>query len=409
MSEEAHRAVELAARAGYGRLVAWLASRCRDLSLAEDAVADALEAALRQWPASGVPDRPEAWLLTTARRRVIDRQRRDRTLTDNVERLRLEAQEAADSPFLDGLPERRLELMLVCAHPEIPSTMRTPLMLQTVLGLTAERIASAMLVKPATMGQRLSRVKRRITELGLTFEVPPASELEARVGYLLDAIYAAYGAGWESSSTGLAEESIWLARLLVALAPDVAEAKGLLSLMLHCEARREARRDADGAFVPLEEQDPSRWDRARIEEAERALRLAAWQLQRGPYQLEAAIQSLHAHRAVSGETDWRHVREIYRVLDRSYPSLGAAVGLAAACGRVGEPEAGLARLDALADDAVRGHQPYWAVRAHLFAQLGRRDDARAAYDRAIGLAEDPALRRWLGARRDALTLDAPRT
>jgi predicted RNA polymerase sigma factor len=395
---DTHRAVEIAARESYGRLVAWLTSRCRDVRMAEDAVADALEAALRQWPERGVPRKPEAWLLTTARRRVIDRQRRDRTVQDHVGRLQREAQEAADRPFLEGLPERRLELMLLCAHPEIPEDLRTPLMLQTVLGLDAQRIGSAMLVKPATMGQRLSRGKRRIKERGLAFETPSPEVLPERIGFLLEAIYGAYGAGWERSSTGLATEAIWLAQLLVRLAPDFAEPYGLLALMLYAEARRPARRTADGAFVPLEEQDTSLWDHALILEAEKALWIAGKKRTPGPFQLEAAIQSLHVHRARSGHTDWRGIRQLYEALDRRWPSLGVAVGLAAASARDGALEEGLARLDALDPPSVARHQPYWAVRAHLLKELGR-PDAGAAYERAIGLTEDPALRAWLASQR----------
>ncbi|MCO4773435.1 MAG: RNA polymerase subunit sigma-70 [Deltaproteobacteria bacterium] len=409
MTEAAHRAVELAARDGYGRLVAWLAARCGDLTLAEDAVGDALEAALKAWPERGVPNNPEAWLLTAARRKVIDRVRRrqtrdrgaDELRTASVQRLRIEATEAADTPYTSGLPDRRLELMFLCAHPDIAPRDRTPLMLQTVLGLDAARIGSALLVKPATLGQRLVRAKRRIKEKGLAFEVPPAAALPARLADVLEAIYAAFGTGWEAwpdadePGTGLAWEAIWLARLLVGLMPEAAEAKGLLALMLLSEARRVARRSPDGLFVPLEEQDTGRWDADLILEGEKALWMAAQQKSGGPYQLEASIQSLHAHRAKSGRTDWNGVCQLYAVLAQLYPSLGGSIGYAASLARVGRPEEGLQVLDALPETALRRHQPAWAVRAFLLKELGRADDARHAYRQAMGLCEDEATRRWL--------------
>lgn len=407
----AHRAVEQAARESYGRLVAWLASRCRDLHLAEDAAADALEAALRQWPKSGVPANPEAWLLTTARRRMIDGFRRAETRRDGepvlkqqleeIAALQREAQEAASVPFREALPDKRLELLFVCAHPEVPAAIRTPLMLQTVLGLDASRIGSAMLVKPATMAQRLVRAKRAIAEAAIAFEVPGAEQLPERLGHVLDAIYAAYGTGWALGGSGLAWEAIWLARLLVELLPEAAEAFGLLALMLYAESRRAARRSPEGDFVPLEEQDTSRWDQDLIVEAEKALFIAAKKKQPGPYQLEASIQSLHAHRARSGATEWRGIHELYGILAHDYPTLGALIGHAASFGRVGAPSEGLALLDSLPAERVQRHQPYWAVRAHLLAQL-EDPAASQAYERAAGLSEDPAVQRWLLARRAAL-------
>ncbi|MAQ19255.1 MAG: RNA polymerase subunit sigma-70 [Sandaracinus sp.] len=412
MTTPEHRAASQAARESYGRLVAWLASRCGDIPLAEDAVADALEAALRQWPESGVPANPEAWLLTAARRRVIDGQRRRATrragepvLTqqaDEVAALRREAQEAAAVPFREHLPDRRLELLFVCAHPAIPADVRTPLMLQTVLGLNAERIGSALLVKPATMGQRLVRAKKRVREAGIPFERPAPEELPERLGYVLDAIYAAYGTGWEmGEGTGLAWEAIWLARLVVALLPDAAEGLGLYALMLHCEARRGARRDETGAFVPLEAQATTAWDHELILEAEKALWLASKRRTPGPYQLEASIQSIHAHRARSGVTDWAGVERLYAVLAREYPSLGATVGWAASRGRVGQPREGLALLASIPAARVARHQPYWAVRAFLLGAAGELAEARGAYERAAGLATDEAVRRWLLAQRPA--------
>ncbi|MCB9762764.1 MAG: RNA polymerase subunit sigma-70 [Alphaproteobacteria bacterium] len=413
---DARESVELAARASYGRLLAWLTSRCGSIELAEDALGNALAEALTRWPEAGVPRNPEAWLLTVARRRLVDETRRrvrhedqeDRLKHEAQLRLHVEAAEASEVPLRDGLPERRLELMFLCAHPDIPSAMRTPLMLQTVLGLNAQQIGSAMLVAPSTMGQRLVRVKRRIVEQGIPFEVPGSEALPERAGYVLDAIYAAYGAGWDSAPElgggehGLAGEAIWLAGLLVRLLPELAEAKGLYALLCHCEARRPARRTPEGAFVPLEAQDTALWDPALRMEGERALWLAAQQRQMGRYQNEAAIHSHHAHRARTGTTDWRAIHGAYRALVGRFPTQGAQIGYAASFGRLGDPEAGLAVLDGLDPDTCARHQPYWAVRSWLLGQAGRLAEADAAYARAIGLCTDPAVRAWLTGQRQAL-------
>jgi RNA polymerase sigma-70 factor (ECF subfamily) len=404
--------VELAARESYGRLLAWLTSRCGSIATAEDALADALAEAVKKWPEVGVPDNTEAWLLTVARRRLVDEQRRQSRHADAETKLRtaeqirltVAATEAAESPLGSGLPERRLELLFTCAHPDIPAAMRTPLMLQTVLGLTAEQIGSAMLVAPATIGQRLVRVKRRIVDDGIPFEVPGDESLPGRLHHVLDAVYAAYGIGYDDAddasqaAAGLAGEAIWLAGLLVQLLPDHAEPKGLYALLCLSEARRPARRDERGAFVPLEEQDPQRWDATLIESGEIALWRAAQQGQAGRFQIEASIQSMHADRRRTGTTDWRSIAQAYRLLVHTYPTLGAAIGYAAALGRTGAVDAGLTVLDGLDRGRVERHQPYWAVRAWVLAELGDAAGARIAYDRAIGLTADAAVRDWLVAR-----------
>ncbi|MEM7141345.1 MAG: DUF6596 domain-containing protein [Actinomycetota bacterium] len=404
--------VELAARASYGRLLAWLTSRCGSIATAEDALADALAEAVRRWPETGVPDNTEAWLLTVARRRLVDEQRRLTRHADaeaklrNAEQIRLTiaATEAAESPLGSGLPERRLELLFTCAHPDIPPAMRTPLMLQTVLGLTAEQIGSTMLVAPSTIGQRLVRVKRRIVDAGIPFRVPPDDELDERLGHVLDAVYAAYGVGYDdaddatTAAAGLAGEAIWLAGLLVELLPDRGEPKGLYSLLCLSEARRPARRDAAGRFVPLEEQDTDRWDAALIESGEVALWRAARDGEPGRFQLEASIQSLHADRARTGCTDWAAICAAYEVLLDGYATLGAAIGYAAALGRNGDATRGVAVLDELDVERTRRHQPYWAVRASLLAGAGHAE-ADDAFDQAIGLTADAAVRDWLIAQR----------
>src|SRR5499433_3143637 len=272
--EKAHRTVERVARESYGRLVAYLSVHTRDLAGAEDALSEALLKALTAWPRDGVPQNPEAWLLTTARHSLIDFFRHQRIVSDNEPDLLLLTRDLVEASLETNYPDERLKLLFVCAHPAIDPAMHTPLMLQTVLGLDAVRIAGTFLVSPKTMGQRLVRAKTKIRDGGIGFEVPEQQQLPQRLDAVLEAIYAAFGIGWDDMAgvdqhgRGLAEEAIWLARVLLELIPDEAEVQGLLSLMLHCEARRAARRDGDGHYVPLSEQDPKLWSLSFIEEAE---------------------------------------------------------------------------------------------------------------------------------------------
>lgn len=392
-------AAECAARESYGRLLALLAARCGDVACAEDALAEAFLAALRRWPQEGTPANPEAWLFTAARHRLVDVQRHARVRAAALPALEWLQQEGPPpTPFAD----ERLKLLYVCAHPAIAREARAPLMLQTVLGLSVERMAPAFLAAPKTLGQRLWRAKQKIAAAGIPFEVPAASALPARTADVLDAIYAAYGTGWEAlpgadadSAQGLAEEALWLARTVVALLPQAAEPKALLALLLYCESRRAARRDAAGRYVPLREQNTAPWNAPLIEEAEALLRESLRQARApGPYGLEAAIQSAHATRRVTGCTNWPAIAALYGLLVQATGSLGAAVAHAAAVAEAQGAAAALALLDALPEDATRSYQPCWALRAHLL----RGHDAeasRAAFQRAAGLTQDAAVRQWL--------------
>ncbi|HVU35100.1 MAG TPA: DUF6596 domain-containing protein [Opitutaceae bacterium] len=406
MSEAAAQAsIETVVRASYGRLVAYLAARSGDVAGAEDALSEAFAAALRRWPVDGVPVKPEAWLLHAARNRQIDaaRHRRVEQASEPVlQQLAVEAENIATMET--SFPDERLKLLFVCAHPAIDPAARTALMLQAVLGLDAARIASAFLVSPAAMGQRLVRAKVKIRDAAIPFRVPEPPEWDERVTYVLEAIYFAYTAGWESAADpgsthhSLAAEAIALGRTLTELMPHEPEARGVLALMLHCEARRAARYTAEGQFVPLDRQDPARWSRPLIEEAEVQLRTAARSGRMGRFQLEAAIQSLHAERAVTGAIDWPGIALLYEGLVRIAPGIGAQVGRAVALAEAGDPTAGLAALDALPAGRTVDYQPWWASRAHLLLMLGRGAEARSAYLRAGGLTEDAALREWLMAR-----------
>jgi RNA polymerase sigma-70 factor (ECF subfamily) len=400
LSGDSHGAIELVARASYGRLVAYLSARTRDVAAAEDALADAFVAALRTWPRDGVPVRPEAWLLTTARNRLIDRARHERmhaNASDTLEVLARRVDEADDGAF----PDERLKLLFVCAHPEIEPGVHTPLMLQVVLGLDAAAIASAFLTSPAAMGQRLTRAKARIRDRAIPFEIPDRDALPPRLEVVLDAIYAAYGSGWDDVEgadprrRGLAQEAIWLARVLLQLLPGEPEAQGLLALMLFCEARRPARRTASGDYVPISAQDTGLWTTPMIEEAERWLSAAAAHQRIGRFQLEAALQSAHTDGQRTGRTDWEGIAVLYEGLVRAAPTAGALVGRAAALANAYGPGAGLAALEHIDAASARNYQPFWAVRAHLLACAGRTSDATDAFDRAVGLTEDPAIRRFL--------------
>jgi predicted RNA polymerase sigma factor len=395
---------ELAARASYGKLLSILAVRTHDLAGAEDALADAFLAAVTQWPLDGVPRNPEGWLLTAARRRLVDASRRRRTRDAKHVLLEVNEGDAEDGDFFG---DERLRLLFVCAHPAIDAAARTPLMLQTVLGLDAARIATALRVAPKTMGQRLWRAKTRIRDARISFDVP-AEELPERSSAVLDAIYAAYGTGWEdvagraAASRGLTEEAIWLARLTARLLPEEPEARGLLALMLYAEARARARRGDDGAYIPLSEQDPSRWDPHRIAEAEVVLSEAARMGRIGPLQLEAAIQSAHLDARRAGSPDDAAVTLLYEALARMTPTLGVRVAHAVALSKTEGPARALSQLDAIEPSASHDYQPYWSARAHLLERLGRSEDARDAYDRAAGLAEEEGVRRWLLSKKRAL-------
>jgi predicted RNA polymerase sigma factor len=399
--EDTHRTIERVARESYGRLVAYLSVQTHDLASAEDALSNALVSALDHWPKDGVPQNPEAWLLTAACRSLIDVIRHQRVVQASEPTVKLLRDDVMETVMEAEFPDERLKLLFVCAHPAIDPAMHTPLMLQTVLGLDAARIAQAFLIAPKTMGQRLFRAKTKIRSGGIPFEIPQQRDLPERLDAVLEAIYAAFGIGWDDMAGAnqrgrdLAEEAMWLARVLLQLMPGEAEIQGLLALMLHCEARRPARRRPDGRYIPLSEQDPKRWSVPLIEEAERHLSEAFTQGRAGRFQLEAAIQSVHAERARTGRTDWAAIALFYKRLIRISPALGTQAGYAAAVAEAKGPEAGLAILDSIDRDAVADYQPYWAVRAHLLQRLGKTREAADAYDRAIGLAEDPAVREFL--------------
>jgi RNA polymerase sigma-70 factor (ECF subfamily) len=385
-------AIEAAARRSYGKLLAFLAARTRDLAGAEDALSEAFASALVTWPVNGVPRAPEAWLLAVARRRAIDAVRRRQVREAGVDPLRMLAEEAGDTG--SAIPDERLRLMFACAHPALEESVRAPLMLQCVLGFDAAAIGAAFLIAPAAMGQRLVRAKRKIRDAGVPFRVPEPDELAERLEAVLDAIYAVFAAGW--TDPALADEAIWLGRLVASLLSGEPEALGLLALMLHVQARRPARRDADGGYVPLAEQDPADWQDELTEEAE-ALLLRASRVRRiGRFQLEAAIQSAHAARRLSGRTAWGEIVALYDALLARTGSPVVALNRAVALGELHGPAAGLDALDFIAEDhRILGYQPYWAARAALLAGLGDTDAANAAYARAIELEPDQAVRDFL--------------
>jgi predicted RNA polymerase sigma factor len=407
--DDAHKTAGAVARRSYGKLVAFLAARTRDVTAAEDALSEAFAAALADWPVKGCPENPEGWLLTVARRKVIDMYRGRRRHELAGEQLRVLA-EGLDAAATDAqIPDQRLALMFACGHPAIDAAVRAPLILQVVLGLDAKTIASAFLTSPATMGKRLGRAKDKIRQAGIPFSVPEREELPGRLETVLDAIYAAFTEGWtdpggtDVARRDLTEEALFLARLVTELLPSEPEALGLLALMFHAEARRHARRNRHVDYVPLAEQDPALWDSQMIDEAEALLRRASVLGSIGRYQLEGALQSAHVYRCRTGHANWAEVVQLYDALFVLAGSPVVAINRALAIAEVHGAGAALeAMREIAADGRLAEYQPYWAARAELLAKTGAHAEARQAFEITIGLERDASVRRFLQKRQSAL-------
>lgn len=377
------RAAEMAARTSYGRLLAFLSARTHDIAQAEDALADAFAKALTSWPKTGVPCNPDAWLLTVARNRLTDRQRHQTRFPTENEMPDMPADDQPSSP----VPDQRLSLLMVCAHPAIASDLHTPLMLQTVLGLEAKTIARLFLMSPTALTKRLVRAKAKIRDAGIPFRIPDDQTLPERSAAILEALYALHAHDWLDPSDTMGDEALYLADILTKLMPDNAEVLGLAALISFGHARVKAR-VVDNILVPIHEQDLTLWDDTLIRYGKRHLARAYRLAAIGRFQIEAAIEAVHITRKETNQTDWPALNKLYYAFLQTTPSAGGLVAQAAVTGRLHGPQAGLDRLDAAEQTIGTAFQPLWAVRAEMNAQLGQKDRSAICYEKAISLATD---------------------
>ena len=391
----ASRAAERAARDSYGRLLALLAARCRDTALAEEALAEAFSRALTHWPKKGIPGNPDAWLFTVARNRIRDAHRRAARYPETWEMPKIEAPGEAE-----GLPDERLALMLVCAHPAIAPDLHAPMMLQCVLGLKAIDIARLFAVSPAALAKRLTRAKAKLRDSGARFALPEPEALPPRAGAVREAIYGLHAFDWLEPGQARGAGALSLADLVARLLPE-AETHGLAALIAFGHARADAR-VREGMLVPLDQQECAAWDMGLIRYAQTQMARAQALKTPGRFQTEAAIQEVHMARAWRGEVDYNALNRLYFVLNQMAPSAGGIVAQAAVTLRLHGPEAALAALRQAEAATGPGFQPLWATRAEALAQSGRRSEALAAYDKAISLTPEPAAARFLRARRQSV-------
>ncbi|SNZ19568.1 RNA polymerase sigma factor [Cohaesibacter gelatinilyticus] len=377
------RAAEIAARDSYGRLLAFLSSRTHDIAMAEDALADAFAKALSHWPEHGIPQNPDAWLLTAARNKLTDNQRHQTRFPTQSEIPEGSSEHDADTT----IPDERLSLLMVCAHPSIAPDIHVPLMLQTVLGMEAKTIAHLFLVSPAALAKRLVRAKTKIRDAGIPFKIPDDDSLPDRSMAIFEAIYALHAHDWLDPKDAMGEEALYLADLLCRLMPGNAEALGLAALIALSQSRANAR-IIDNQLIPTHEQDPSRWNNQLIQYGSRQLRRAYQLGSIGRFQIEAAIEAAHIARKDTGKTDWAALNKLYFALQKIAPSAGALVAQAAITGRLHGPKQGLDALEQVEQQVGSAFQPLWASRAEMHAQLNENEAASRCYRKALSLTTD---------------------
>lgn len=384
--------IEQTARASYGKLLAILTKATSgDIALAEDCLSSAFAKALETWPDTSVPQNPEAWLVKTAKNLMIDSKRHNKVQSKNIEDL---LTYLTDNQQASTSVDYRLELLFVCAHPAIDSSVRTPLMLQAVMGFTVDQIAPLFLVSPGSLEKKLTRAKQKIKLASIPFSKPETSEMTERLQDVLEAIYGVFGKSWDLLNENLEEEAVFLARIVSQLLPEEPEPKGLLSLLLYCQSRKSARR-YNQVYIPLFEQNTNFWDHQLIQEAESILSEASKISTPGRFQYEAAIQSAQLAQILNKTNTNEEITLLYQALLSLTDTIGAKISFAAFLLRVERINEAVQMLSDLEFEAVKSYQPYWVLKGEVSLAQNNDQEARLHLQTAIGLTDDPSVRSFL--------------